>query len=50
MEEGKFMCCLGSKPVLMTSEVLLEASNQQIPPATSQVIAAYYFDKLHRFS
>ena len=22
----------------------------QIPPATSQVIAAYYLDKLHRFS
>ena len=33
-----------------SSEVSLEAGNRRIPPATSQVIAAYYFDKLHQFS
>ena len=32
------------------AEVSLEAGNWQILPATSQFIAAYYFDKLHQFS
>ena len=29
---------------------IIEAGNQEIPPATPQVIAAYYFDKLHQLS